>query len=50
MAILNIMGVMINRKEKYSNTVKFSHKIDKIKNNSYICVELYFLIKTGIET
>ncbi len=42
MVCSNIMSVMINRKEKYSNTVKFSHKIDKFKNNSYICVEYIF--------
>lgn len=42
MVCSNIMSVMINRKEKHLNTVKFSHKIDKIKNNSYICVEYIF--------
>lgn len=35
---------MINRnKKKYINTVKAIQKIDKIKNNSYICAALCFL-------
>lgn len=43
MVCSNIIDVMINRNKKYINTVKTIYKIDKTKNNSYICAALCFL-------